>query len=60
MRSRFCCVASYFIFSLREIKAIVLEWIKIVLFEKNKIKKQKSILMGIFDFVRNKYEKFDN
>lgn len=50
----------YFIFSLKEMKAIFFEWIKIILFEKNKLKKQKSILLGIFDFLRSKYGKYND
>ena len=49
----------YFIFTIKELKAIIFEWIKIILFEQNKIKKQKSIILGIIDFIRNKYGKYD-
>jgi len=48
----------YFIFSLKEIKGIVFEWIKIILFEKDKLKKQKSIILGMKDFIFNNYGKY--
>jgi rhamnosyltransferase len=50
----------YFVFSIKELKAIIFEWIKIILFEQNKIKKQKAILLGTFDFLRNKYGKYND
>lgn len=50
----------YFIFSFKEMRAIFVEWIKIILFEQNKLKKQKSILLGIFDFLRSKYGKYND
>ena len=62
-RNRLNTISKYFftdfVFSLKELKAIIFEWIKILLFEKDKIKKQKSIIKGIFDFIRNKYGKYD-
>lgn len=46
-------------FCLKEFKAFIFEWIKIILFEQNKIKKQKAILLGTFDFFKNKYGKYN-
>jgi rhamnosyltransferase len=62
-RNRLDVITKYFFsfpsFSFKEIKALLFEWLKIVLFEKDKLKKQKSILFGIKDFIINKYSKYN-
>ena len=50
---------SYPLFCIKEVKALVFEWIKIILFEKSKMKKQKSIFLGIKDFLFGNYGKYN-
>ena len=63
-RNRLDVIRKYFFryptFSVKEIKSMISDWMKIILFEQDKLRKQKSILLGIFDFMRNKYGKYDN
>ncbi len=48
---------SYPLWCMKEIRGIFLDGIKIILFEKDKLKKVRSILMGVFDFARGRYGK---
>ncbi len=50
---------SYPLFCIETVKAIIYDWIKIVLFEKDKIKKQESIFLGIKDFLFGNYGKYN-
>jgi rhamnosyltransferase len=60
-RNRLHVIWNYFhmypFWCMNEIKAMFFEGIKIILFENDKIKKIRSILIGIFDFVSNRYGK---
>lgn len=60
-RNRLYLLRNYFfkfpMFGFRIMKWIVFEWLKIFLFEEDKIAKSKAILEGIRDFLRGKYGK---
>jgi len=63
-RNRLYLLRKYFLefplFGLKIIKWIILEWIKIIIFEKDKIAKSKATLEGIRDFFRGKYGKYSS
>ena len=46
-------------FILQDFHRFFIEWKNILLFEENKIKKQKSIILGIIHFLIGKYGKYD-
>ena len=62
-RNRFKVIKMYFFsqpaFCLREIKDFFASWIKIILFEKDVIKKQKAMFLGIAHFLKGKYGKLE-
>lgn len=47
-------------FSLKTLKAIIVEWVKIILFEDDKIRKSKMIVRAIKDFFNNKFGKYND
>jgi rhamnosyltransferase len=49
---------SFPIFVLKDLRNFIKEWIKIILFEDDKIKKNKAILLGIKDFLLHKYGEY--
>ncbi len=61
-RNRLYVIFKYFSFSpsssLAELSHMINEGIKIVLFEKDKLKKAKSIILGIKDFIFSKFGKY--
>lgn len=60
-RNRFKVIKMYFfsqpVFCLREIKDFFASWIKIILFEKDVIKKHKAMFLGMAHFLKGKYGK---
>ena len=46
-------------FSLKELKAIIFEYIKIILFEKDKMQKNKAIFKGIKDYINSKFGQYN-
>lgn len=62
-RNRFKVIKMYFfsqpVFCLREIKDFIASWVKIILFEKDVIKKQKAIFLGMTHFLKGKYGKLE-
>ena len=62
-RNRLKVIKMYFfsqpVFCLREIKDFIASWLKIILFEKNSVVKQKSILLGMLHFIKGKYGKIE-
>jgi rhamnosyltransferase len=45
-------------FIYKDLKNFIMDWIKIILFENDKMNKNRSILLGIKDFLLNKYGKY--
>jgi len=62
-RNRLDLAYNYFFsfpeFILQDFHRFFIEWKNILLFEENKIKKQKSIILGIIHFLIGKYGKYD-
>ena len=53
-------LSGYPAFCLMVLKVTIFDWIKIILFEPEKIKKQKAILRGVYDFTIGKIGKYEN
>ena len=61
-RNRLDVISKYLFFSpivvLKDLKNFFKEWIKIILFEDDKLKKNRAIILGIKDFSLRKYGKY--
>lgn len=63
-RNRLKVITMYFfsqpIYCLKDIKDFIISWIKIILFEKDSMVKQKSILLGMLHFLKGKAGKLSS